>query len=121
MHLGRSAAAVPGGYTRGVKIALAQINPTVGDFTGNAQLILDLSRRAASMGADLVVFPELATCGYPPADLLEKPSFVARCGAVVEELALATAELHLAVLCGFVSPAPAGTGRHVQNSEALLR
>jgi NAD+ synthase (glutamine-hydrolysing) len=104
-----------------VKIALAQINPTVGDFTGNAQLILDSSRRAASMGADLVVFPELATCGYPPADLLEKPSFVARCGAVVEELARATAELHVAILCGFVSPAPAGAGRHVQNSAALLR
>ena len=104
-----------------MKIALAQINPTVGDFTGNAQLVLDFSRRAATLGADLVVFPELAVCGYPPADLLEKPSFVARCGRVVEELALATAELNLAVLCGFVTPAAHESGRHVRNSAALLR
>jgi predicted amidohydrolase len=60
-----------------MKIALAQINPTVGDFAGNARLILDFTARAAKQTADLVVFPELAICGYPPADLLEKSSFLA--------------------------------------------
>ena len=66
-----------------VKIALAQINPTVGDFAGNARLILDFAARAAEAGAELAVFPELAVCGYPPADLLEKRSFLdrARAGA----------------------------------------
>ena len=104
-----------------MKIALAQINPTVGDFTGNAQLVLDFSRRAASLGADLAVFPELAICGYPPADLLEKPSFVARSVCAMEELARATGEFGMAILCGFVSPAAPGPGRHVRNSAALLR
>jgi NAD+ synthase (glutamine-hydrolysing) len=60
-----------------VKIALAQINPTVGDFTGNLEKIVAASRRAAALGARLTVFSELAICGYPPADFLEKPSFLA--------------------------------------------
>jgi NAD+ synthase/NAD+ synthase (glutamine-hydrolysing) len=104
-----------------VKIALAQINPTIGDFTGNAGLILEYTRRAVDAGADLVLFPELATTGYPPADLLEKPSFVQRSHDVIEEIAAATAGLSIAVICGFVSPAPAASGKHVQNAAALLR
>ncbi len=104
-----------------MKIALAQINPTVGDFTGNARLILDFTRRAALAGADLVLFPELATAGYPPADLLEKPSFIARSQQVIDELAAASATCRIAILCGFVAPAPEGTGKHVQNAVALLR
>jgi NAD+ synthase (glutamine-hydrolysing) len=59
-----------------VKIALAQINPTVGDFAGNAQKILDFAERAAEAKAELVMFPELSVCGYWPADLLEKKSFL---------------------------------------------
>ena len=73
-----------------VKIALAQINPTVGDFTGNLEKIVAASRRAAALGARLTVFSELAICGYPPADFLEKPSFLARCRTAVDELAAAT-------------------------------
>ncbi len=61
-----------------MKIALGQINPTVGDFVGNTKKILEYAARAEELGVDLVVFPELAICGYPPADLLEKSSFVAR-------------------------------------------
>jgi NAD+ synthetase len=83
-----------------VKIALAQINPTVGDFTGNLEKIVAASRRAASQGARLTVFSELVICGYPPADFLEKPSFLARCRAAVDELAAATSELPTAVLAG---------------------
>jgi predicted amidohydrolase len=82
-----------------MKIALAQINPTVGDFAGNARLILDFTARAAKQTADLVVFPELAICGYPPADLLEKSSFLARARQTLDELA-ATTTSGPAILCG---------------------
>jgi NAD+ synthase/NAD+ synthase (glutamine-hydrolysing) len=104
-----------------VKIALAQINPTIGDFDGNADKILDFTACAAQGNADLVLFPELAVCGYPPADLLEKPAFVARAGQVVEEIAAKTAGSKTAVVCGYVTPAHHGTGKHVMNSAALLR
>jgi NAD+ synthase (glutamine-hydrolysing) len=104
-----------------VKIALAQINPTIGDFDGNARKILDFTARAAQGDADLVLFPELAVCGYPPADLLEKPAFVARAGQVIEEIAAQTANIKTAVICGYVTPAHHGTGKHVMNSAALLR
>jgi len=104
-----------------VKIALAQINPTIGDFCGNAQKILEFTRRAEQGNADLVLFPELCVCGYPPADLLEKPSFVARAGQIVEQIAASTAHSRTAVVCGYVTPAPHGTGKHVMNSAALLR
>ena len=59
-----------------MKIALAQINTTVGDFAGNVDRIVKYARCAQERGADLVVFPELALCGYPPRDLVEKPGFI---------------------------------------------
>ena len=74
-----------------MKIALAQINPTVGDFSGNLEKMVAASRQAAAQGARLTVFSELAICGYPPADFLEKPSFLARCRTAVDELASAAA------------------------------
>ena len=104
-----------------MKIALAQINPTIGDFDGNARKILNFAARAEQGRADLVIFPELAVCGYPPADLLEKPAFVARAGQVVEEIAANTAGSKAAIICGYVTPAHHGTGKHVMNSAALLR
>ncbi len=108
-------------YTKPVKIALAQINPTVGDFRGNSAKIVDFARRAAAVGADLVVFSELAICGYPPADLLEKSSFVARAGEAMLEVATATAALPIAIIAGFVTPAENGSGKRVRNSAALVR
>ena len=107
-------------YTGRVKIALAQINPTVGDFTGNLQKILDGSRRAAEMGARLTVFPELCVCGYPPADLLDKPSFLARSVTAIEELCAETANLTTAVLVGVALPAPAGSGKRAVNAAVLM-
>jgi len=104
-----------------VKIALAQINPTVGDFDGNTAKILAFTKRAVDSGAGLVLFPELSVCGYPPADLLEKTSFVARAQEAVDEIAAATARDGIAVLCGYVTPAPAESGKHVLNSAAMLR
>ncbi len=94
-----------------MKIALAQINPTVGDFSGNLEKIVAASRRAATLGARLTVFSELVICGYPPADFLEKPSFLARCRTAVDELAAATRELQTAVLAGVALPAERETGK----------
>jgi NAD+ synthetase len=103
-----------------VKIALAQINPTVGDFTGNLEKIVAVSRRAAALGARLTVFSELALCGYPPADFLEKPSFLARCRAAVDELVSATRELPTAVLAGVALPAERESGKPAINAAVLL-
>jgi len=103
-----------------VKIALAQIDPTVGDFTGNLEKILAASRRAADSGARLTVFSELAICGYPPADFVEKPSFLARCRAAVEELAAATRDLPTAVLAGVALPAGRDDSKSAFNAAVLL-
>ncbi len=96
-------------YTRRVKIALGQINPTVGDFSGNATKIIDFSRRAQSAGAGLILFPELSVCGYPPRDLVERPWFVARNRETVERIAAETRGI--AVICGLVTPAHSDTGK----------
>lgn len=103
-----------------MKIALAQIDPTIGDFTGNLKKIVDASQRAAALGARLTVFSELSLCGYPPADLLEKPDFLSRCRAAVDELAAATAELPTAVLAGAALPAPSDAGKPAVNAAVLM-
>ncbi|HEV2215190.1 MAG TPA: NAD+ synthase [Terracidiphilus sp.] len=103
-----------------MKIALVQINPTVGDFKGNLERVAAASRKAADEGARLTVCPELALCGYPPADFLEKPSFLERCRRAVEELAEATAGLSTAVLAGVALPAPEGAGKPAVNAAVLV-
>jgi NAD+ synthase (glutamine-hydrolysing) len=102
-----------------VKIALGQINPTVGDFSGNSAKIIQFAHQAQSGGAGLILFPELSVCGYPPRDLVERPSFVERNRATVEQIAAETAGI--AVICGMVTPAQAESGKSVMNSAALLR
>jgi len=102
-----------------VKIALGQINPTVGDFSGNAQKIIDFARRAKDADAGLILFPELSVCGYPPRDLVERTSFVAKNRETVDRIAAET--IGIAVICGLVTPAEAETGKSVMNSAALLR
>ncbi|MFY9560557.1 MAG: NAD+ synthase [Terriglobales bacterium] len=102
-----------------MKIALGQINPTVGDFSGNAAKIIQFAQQARSAGAGLILFPELAVCGYPPRDLVERPSFVARNRESIEKIAAETQGI--AVICGVVTPAKAETGKSVMNSAALLR
>jgi len=101
-----------------VKIALGQINPTVGDFSGNAARIVDFSRRAQAAGAGLILFPELSVCGYPPRDLVERPSFVARNHETLERIAAETRGI--AVICGVVTRAESDTGKTVMNSAAWL-
>jgi NAD+ synthase (glutamine-hydrolysing) len=105
-----------------VKLALAQINPTVGDFTGNIAKILDFTGRAKAAGAELVIFPELAVCGYPPADFLEKKTFVARAEEALAEIAVkATADGGISVLCGGVTAAGESVGgKHARNVAALM-
>lgn len=102
-----------------MKIALGQINPTVGDFSGNAAKIIQFSLRARDAGAGLILFPELSVCGYPPRDLVERPSFVERNREAVEKIAAETKAI--AVICGLVTPAHAETGKSAMNSAALLR
>lgn len=101
-----------------MKIALGQINPTVGDFSGNAAKIIDFSRRAQGAGAGLILFPELSVCGYPPRDLVERSSFVMHNRESVERIAKETAGI--AVICGLVTPAQSDAGKSVMNSAALL-
>jgi len=102
-----------------VKIALGQINPTVGDFSGNAAKHIDYARRAQASGAGLILFPELSVCGYPPRDLVERPSFVARNRETAELIAKQTRGI--AVICGLVTPAHSETGKSAMNSAVLLQ
>ena len=104
-----------------MRIALAQINPTVGDFSGNLKKIKGFVEQAATEGAALVVFPELATCGYPPADLLEKEVFVQRSEETLAELAVLTkGPGRPAVLCGSPMRCESVSGKRVRNVAALL-
>jgi len=102
-----------------VKIALGQINPTVGDFSGNSAKIIDFSRRAQAAGASLILFPELSVCGYPPRDLVERSSFLENNRRAVESIAAQTRGI--AVICGTVTPALAETGKSVMNSAVWLQ
>jgi NAD+ synthase (glutamine-hydrolysing) len=100
-----------------MKIALAQFNPTVGDFEGNRTRILEMAREAKSAGAEIAVFSELCICGYPPQDLIERPSFAER---NQQELIRLAQEITLPSLVGFVGKAQDNTGKPVANSAALI-
>lgn len=105
-----------------MKIAIAQLNPTIGDLTGNAQAILKAAKKAADMGARLLLTPELSLCGYPPRDLLLMPSFIAGMSTILSKLAQDLPK-NLAVLVGTVEPntqAEVTGGKHLFNSIALL-
>jgi NAD+ synthase (glutamine-hydrolysing) len=103
-----------------MKIALLQINPTVGDLAGNAQLIAEAATSAARNGADLAVTPELALAGYLPRDLLLNAGFIHRCWEVVASLAK-TLEHGPAVLVGLPEPNPSDEGRPLFNTAVLLK
>lgn len=103
-----------------MRIALCQINPTVGDLAGNLELVLDTARRAASRGAALAVFPELVLAGYPPRDLLEKESFRSRSLEALDQLVAASASIPCGIVAGYVGAAPQGSRRSATNSAALI-
>jgi NAD+ synthase (glutamine-hydrolysing) len=102
-----------------MRIALAQINPTVGDIPGNVRLILDFLARAKTAGAALVVFPELSVTGYPPKDLLLKPQFVKDNIDAVSTIAKQVQGI--AVIVGYAERNTAPIGRPLHNAVALLR
>ena len=99
-----------------IRIALAQLNPLVGDLGGNAEKLVAARTEAAAQGADLVLFTELFMTGYPPEDLVRKPAFAAAARARVEALAAATADGGPGVIVGTIWPEE---GR-LYNSIALL-
>jgi NAD+ synthase (glutamine-hydrolysing) len=100
-----------------MRLGLAQINTTVGDLAGNRRLILDAYADLVARGAELVVFPELATCGYPPRDLLFKRHFVP--DVEVSMKAIAESVGDVPALVGTVEANPSGTGRSFYNSAAF--
>ncbi len=106
-----------------MKIAIAQLNPTVGDLTGNAERILAMAHQAADLGADLLLTPELSLCGYPPRDLLMRPSFIQQMKQQSIKLAKAMPS-GLSVLIGIAEHNPVASSqgeKPIFNSMALLQ
>ena len=101
-----------------MRLALAQINTTIGDFPGNLRAIRAAVERARAERADVVILPELAVCGYPPGDLLERPSFLRDQMRALEELVPASRDV--AILAGAVLPAPQGAPKRLSNAAVLL-
>ena len=104
---------------RSLKVAIAQTDTTVGDFAGNSEKILAGGRRAEKDGADLVLFPELAVCGYPPKDLLERRSFLEESDRATRRLARASGEA--VWLFGSLAKNRARAGRSVFNAAVAAR
>ncbi|WP_445174733.1 NAD+ synthase [Microcoleus sp.] len=106
-----------------MKIAIAQLNPTIGDIFGNSNLILEAAKKAEVEGANLLLTPELSLIGYPPRDLLINPSFIAAAGAQLQQLAQALPP-KLAVIAGTVVPNANAVqlgGKSLFNSAVLLQ
>ncbi len=101
-----------------MKIALAQVNPIIGDFTGNGNIIRDYAQKAKDLSCDLIIFPELAVCGYPPRDLLERKSFLKACQSTI--LALVQDIQGIGVILGFVDSTPDAPGKHLANGALLF-
>ena len=102
-----------------MRIALAQINPTVGDFAGNEAKIRQAAAHAEAEQLDLVVFPELTIPGYPPRDLLLKKDFIAQNLAALQRLAAASGKT--ALIVGYAGENKTSTGRSTTNEAALLQ
>ena len=102
-----------------MRIALAQINATVGDFAGNSARILARMQEARALNADLVVFPELCLCGYPPMDLLDHGSFVAENRKALRHLQRAIPP-GLGAVIGYVDRNRGASGKHLANAASLL-
>ena len=101
-----------------MRLGLAQLNPTVGDLAGNRQKILAAYAALVAQGAELVVFPELAVCGYPPRDLLFKRRFVQDTAESLAQIAAAVGAVP--ALIGTVEPNTTGRGRPFFNSAAFF-
>ena len=103
-----------------MKLAAFQLNPTVGDFSGNVNAMLAVARTAGGHGAELAIFPELAIPGYPPQDLIEDENFLQAADAALQRVATATAEPGMpAILCGTVLLSDTRPGKRARNVAAL--
>lgn len=91
-----------------MKIAIAQLNYLIGDFQGNVSKIKSYVETAKEQGADLIIFGELATCGYPPRDFLEFNDFIVRCEASIEEIKKVSAGIGIAIGSPSRNPVPEG-------------
>lgn len=101
-----------------MKIALAQLNFHIGNFEANTRIILETVARAEAAGAQLVVFPELAVCGYPPLDFLDYKHFVAKCLKAVDKIALASSNIGIIIGGPSINPDP--RGKNLFNSAFYL-
>jgi NAD+ synthase (glutamine-hydrolysing) len=101
-----------------MKIALCQINPIIGDFEYNTSLILEAAEKAKVAGCVLAIFPELSLIGYPPKDLLERPTFIKENLVQLENLGKKIKGIH--IICGYVDRNPRKEGKPLTNAVALL-
>jgi NAD+ synthetase len=101
-----------------MEIALVQINPVIGDFAYNSKLILSWAERARGKGCDLAIFPELALCGYPPQDLLERPAFIAEHDKALQTLVSRISGI--GVICGHLEKHTDSCGKPLHNSASLI-
>jgi len=101
-----------------MKIALVQINPVIGDFANNSAQIISWADKARDKGCDLAVFPELALCGYPPQDLLERPAFIAEHDKALHILVSKISGI--AVICGHLEKQTDSAGKSLHNSASLI-
>jgi NAD+ synthetase len=102
-----------------MKIALVQINPVIGDFVYNSTLILSWTDKAREKGCDLVVFPELALCGYPPQDLLERPAFIVEHDKALQRLISKVS--NIGIICGHLEKHTDSTGKPLHNSASIIK
>ncbi len=101
-----------------MNIAVAQLNYCIADFEGNLAKMRQSLGLARNSGADLIVFSELAICGYPPLDLLEQRDFIDRCRAAIEELAQETTDIGIVIGAPIINPDP--KGKKLLNAALLL-
>jgi len=101
-----------------MKIALVQINPVIGDFAFNSDKILSWAFKARERGCDLAIFPELALCGYPPQDLLERPQFIVDHDLALRDLVKRIAGI--GVICGHLEKHTGEIGKPLHNSASLI-
>src|SRR5581483_280929 len=103
-----------------MRIALAQINNTVGDLAANAAKILDFARQGERAGAEVIAFPELALTGYPPRDLVEKHSFLERTEEALQNIAAESVGINAALILGYVGRSPENSAIRSQNAAAVI-
>ena len=102
-----------------MKAAIGQINTTIGDFEGNLAKIFDFIKRAQATSVDIIIFPEMSLCGYPPMDLLEQRTFVRENKKALRKLQQNVPD-DIAVVAGYVTENPSLSGKPLINAASLI-